>query len=70
VGLMLSVIREVAAEYGVMVESVSPKCMAKLLQVAAGPAYGGRSARVVVDEMLGDQMAHMQRTGSSSLGLH
>lgn len=69
VGLMLSVIREVAGEYGVTVESVSPECMAKLLQVAAGPTYGGRSARGVVDEVLGEYMAHMQRTGVSSFSL-
>lgn len=70
VRLMLSVIREVAAEYGVTVGEVSPECMAQLLQATADPAYGGRSSRGVVDEMLGEHMAHMKRRGVSALSLH
>lgn len=68
VALMLGLIGEVAAEYGVSVGEVSPARMAALLQASQSDrAYGGRGERATVDELLGDQLAQARRRGQAHI---
>jgi ATP-dependent Clp protease ATP-binding subunit ClpA len=67
VGLILSVIREMAAEYGVTVDSVNPEVIAQLLEETMETAYGGRSVRNVVDEIFGEEWTHARRILTATL---
>ncbi|GHU30471.1 hypothetical protein AGMMS50256_17460 [Betaproteobacteria bacterium] len=69
VTLLLTMVREVAAEYGVTVGHVSPDVLARLLRKGNTTLsnYGSRAERVRVDELLGDTLAQARRQGQQHI---